>query len=80
MVRIDGSFGKGGGQLLRTSLALSCVLGKPMKITNIRRARKNAGLQTQHLTAVMAAASIAGAEVQGAEGRVVIRPLFVQTT
>ena len=51
-----------------------------MKITNIRRARKNAGLQPQHLTAVMAAASIAGAEVQGAEGRVAIRPPFVQTT
>jgi len=67
MVRIDGSFGEGGGQILRTSLALSCVLGTPMKITNIRKTRKNAGLQPQHLTAVMAAASIAGAEVQGAE-------------
>ncbi len=67
MVRIDGSFGEGGGQILRTSLALSCVLGKPVEITNIRKARKNPGLQPQHLTAVMAAASIAGAEVQGAE-------------
>ena len=67
MVSIDGSFGEGGGQILRTSLALSCVLGKPLNITNIRKARKNAGLQPQHLTAVMAAASIAGAEVQGAE-------------
>jgi len=67
MVRIDGSFGEGGGQILRTSLALSCALGKPMQITNIRKARKNAGLQPQHLTAVMAAASIANAEFQGAE-------------
>jgi RNA 3'-phosphate cyclase len=67
MVCIDGSFGEGGGQILRTSLALSCVLGKPMEITNIRMARKNPGLQPQHLTAVMAAAAIARAEVQGAE-------------
>lgn len=67
MVRIDGSFGEGGGQILRTSLALSCVLGKPMEITNIRMARKNPGLQPQHLTAVKAAAAIARAEVQGAE-------------
>lgn len=67
MVHIDGTFGEGGGQILRTSLALSCVLGRPMEITNIRTARKNPGLQPQHLTAVMAAATIAGAEVQGAE-------------
>jgi len=67
LVRIDGSFGEGGGQILRTSLALSCVLGTPMVITNIRKARRKPGLQPQHLTAVMAAASITGAEVQGAE-------------
>jgi len=67
MVCIDGSFGEGGGQILRTSLALSCVLRKPMKIINIRKARKNPGLQPQHLTAVMAAAAISNAGVQGAE-------------
>jgi len=67
MVCIDGSFGEGGGQILRTSLALSCVLRKPMEIINIRKARRNPGLQPQHLTAVMAAASIANAGVQGAE-------------
>jgi len=66
-VRIDGSFGEGGGQILRTSLALSCVLGQTMEITNIRKARKNPGLRPQHRTAVMAAAFITGAEVQGAE-------------
>jgi RNA 3'-terminal phosphate cyclase (ATP) len=66
LVRIDGSFGEGGGQILRTSLALSCVLGRPMEITNIRKARKSPGLRPQHRTAVMAAASITGAEVQGA--------------
>jgi RNA 3'-terminal phosphate cyclase (ATP) len=67
MVRIDGSFGEGGGQVLRTSLALSCVLGTPMEITNIRKARRNPGLRPQHRTAVLAAASITGADVQGAE-------------
>ncbi len=66
-VYIDGSFGEGGGQILRTSLALACVLRKPMEIINIRKARRNPGLQPQHLTAVMAAASIANAVVQGAE-------------
>lgn len=67
VVRIDGSFGEGGGQILRTSLALSCAIGKPVEISNVRKERKNPGLQPQHLTAVMAAASIAAAEVQGAE-------------
>jgi RNA 3'-phosphate cyclase len=67
MVHIDGSFGEGGGQILRTSLALSCALGKPVQITNIRKDRRKPGLQPQHLTAVKAAATIARAEVQGAE-------------
>jgi RNA 3'-terminal phosphate cyclase (ATP) len=66
-VCIDGSFGEGGGQILRTSLALSCALGKPVELTNIRRSRKKPGLQPQHLTAVMAAAAISDATVQGAE-------------
>jgi RNA 3'-terminal phosphate cyclase (ATP) len=67
MVHIDGSFGEGGGQILRTSLALSCALGKPVQITNIRRDRRKPGLQPQHLTAVKAAATFAGAEIEGAE-------------
>ena len=67
MLRIDGSYGEGGGQILRTSLSLSCALGRPVEITNIRRGRRSPGLQPQHLTAVLAAASISGAEVEGAE-------------
>jgi RNA 3'-terminal phosphate cyclase (ATP) len=67
MVCIDGSFGEGGGQILRTSLALSCLLGKPIELRNIRKSRKNPGLQPQHLTAVAAAASIANAAVRGAD-------------
>jgi RNA 3'-terminal phosphate cyclase (ATP) len=67
MVQIDGSFGEGGGQILRTSLSLSCALGKPFTITHIRKDRKHPGLQPQHLTAVLAAAAISGAAVEGAE-------------
>ncbi len=64
---IDGSYGEGGGQILRTSLALSCVLGRPIEIFNIRKARKKPGLQPQHLTAVKAAAAVSRAEVEGVE-------------
>ncbi|MCI0336362.1 MAG: RNA 3'-terminal phosphate cyclase [Acidobacteria bacterium] len=65
MIDIDGSFGEGGGQILRTSLALSLVTGKPFRIGKIRAERKNPGLLRQHLTAVNAAATIGQAEVTG---------------
>ncbi len=65
MITIDGSFGEGGGQILRTSLALSLVTGKPFRIEKIRAGRKNAGLLRQHLTAVKAASQIGQAEVSG---------------
>ncbi|MBI3990108.1 MAG: RNA 3'-phosphate cyclase [candidate division NC10 bacterium] len=66
MLRIDGSYGEGGGQVLRTALALSAILGVPIEVTNIRAGRKNPGLQAQHLTAVNALTTITRAEVQGA--------------
>ncbi len=66
MIAIDGSFGEGGGQILRSSLALSLVTGKPFRIERIRAGRKNPGLQRQHLTAVRAAAELSHAQVQGA--------------
>ena len=66
MLTIDGSFGEGGGQILRTALALSLVTGKPFRIDNIRAGRKNPGLLRQHLTAVNAATEISHAEVTGA--------------
>lgn len=62
---IDGSQGEGGGQVLRSSLALSMSLGKPFKIENIRAKRKKPGLLRQHLTAVRAAARISNARVEG---------------
>ena len=67
MLKLDGSQGEGGGQILRTSLALSMCLGKAFHIHSIRATRQKPGLQPQHLAAVKAAASIAHAEVEGAE-------------
>jgi RNA 3'-terminal phosphate cyclase (ATP) len=64
-VEIDGSFGEGGGQILRTSLALSLITGTPFRIFNIRRKRSKPGLRRQHLTAVRAAARIGAAELEG---------------
>jgi RNA 3'-terminal phosphate cyclase (ATP) len=63
---IDGSRGEGGGQILRTSLALSAVTGRPFRIERIRARRPKPGLQRQHLAAVQAAAAVCGAEVRGA--------------
>lgn len=67
MVRIDGSQGEGGGQILRSSLTLSLLTGQAVQITRIRAGRPKPGLQAQHLAAVQAAAAIAGAEVAGAK-------------
>jgi len=67
MLIIDGSFGEGGGQILRTSLALSLVTGKPFRIEKIRAAREKPGLRQQHLTAVNAAAQVGSAQIAGNE-------------
>ncbi len=67
MLDIDGSFGEGGGQILRSSLALSLITGKQFRMRNIRARRKpKPGLQPQHLASVRAAASIGGAKITGA--------------
>lgn len=65
MIEIDGSYGEGGGQILRTALALSAILRKPFTIHHIRSKRKNPGLQAQHLEAVRALARITEAETEG---------------
>jgi RNA 3'-terminal phosphate cyclase (ATP) len=66
MLHIDGSEGEGGGQILRTSLALSMITGTPIRIRNIRAKRARPGLMRQHLTSVQAAAQVSGARVEGA--------------
>lgn len=65
MLIIDGAFGEGGGQIIRTSLALSVFTGTPFRIKRIRANRKKPGLRQQHLTAVNAAARIGLAQVEG---------------
>lgn len=67
LVNIDGSQGEGGGQILRSALALSLVTGRPFLITRIRASRQKPGLLRQHLTAVQAAVAIGAARVVGAE-------------
>lgn len=66
LIRIDGSMGEGGGQILRSALALSLVTGRPIQIDNIRRGRKKPGLLRQHLTAVNAAAEVSSARTEDA--------------
>jgi RNA 3'-terminal phosphate cyclase (ATP) len=64
-VRIDGSRGEGGGQILRTALTLSAWSGTPFTMTAIRTGRRRPGLRPQHLAAVNGAAAITHAEVRG---------------
>ncbi len=66
MVEIDGSLGEGGGQVLRTALALSILTHQAVHLTKIRARRPKPGLAAQHLEAVEAAAAICGAKVEGA--------------
>jgi RNA 3'-terminal phosphate cyclase (ATP) len=66
MIHLDGSAGEGGGQILRSSLSLSLVTGQPFRIDNIRAKRERSGLLRQHLTAVLAAVEVGGAEAHGA--------------
>jgi RNA 3'-terminal phosphate cyclase (ATP) len=65
MIQIDGSFGEGGGQILRTSLTLSLITGQPFEIYNIRARRKNPGLQPQHLKCIEAATLISKGRAKG---------------
>jgi RNA 3'-terminal phosphate cyclase (ATP) len=65
MLEIDGSFGEGGGQILRTSLSLSCLLNKPFRLFNIRRKRKKPGLMPQHLMGIRSLKLISNARVDG---------------
>jgi RNA 3'-terminal phosphate cyclase (ATP) len=65
-VTIDGRYGEGGGQILRSALTLSALSGLPVYIDHIRSNRKRPGLRPQHLIAVNALAEITGAAVSGA--------------
>jgi RNA 3'-terminal phosphate cyclase (ATP) len=67
VLTLDGGHGEGGGQIVRTALALAVAVGRPVTITNVRVRRARPGLQPQHLTAVRALAAVSAAEVDGAE-------------
>src|SRR5437879_3183616 len=67
MLTIDGSFGEGGGQILRSALALSLVTRTPFRIEKVRAGRERPGLARQHLAAVEAAARVGQAEVTWAQ-------------
>ncbi len=77
MIKIDGSMGEGGGQVLRTSLGLSLVTGEPVCLTQIRAKRPRPGLMRQHLTAARAAAEVSSGRLEGdaiGSGELVLKP------
>uniref|UniRef100_A0A7V4G7N4 RNA 3'-terminal phosphate cyclase n=1 Tax=Desulfobacca acetoxidans TaxID=60893 RepID=A0A7V4G7N4_9BACT len=66
MRQLDGAYGEGGGQIVRTALSLAALLEEPVRLVNIRGGRAKPGLRPQHLTAVKALAQVTQAEVEGA--------------
>src|SRR5437588_2459730 len=66
MIDLDGSFGEGGGQILRSSLTLALLTGQSFRLRNVRARRVRPGLQPQHLTCVRAAAQVGAAQTAGA--------------
>jgi len=67
MIHIKGDYLEGGGQLVRTALALSTITGIPFEVSDIRKGRKQPGLKAQHLHCVEALKKLCGAQVEGAE-------------
>ncbi len=66
-LEINGEYGEGGGQIIRSAIALSCITKQPIHLENIRRNRKVPGLRAQHLTAIRILQKVANAKVIGAE-------------
>jgi RNA 3'-phosphate cyclase len=67
MIEVDGSFGEGGGQVLRTAVALAAVLSKEIHVFNIRAGRAEPGLRAQHMTGVKAAAQLCSGDLKELE-------------
>ncbi|HEY5735517.1 MAG TPA: RNA 3'-terminal phosphate cyclase [Nitrosopumilus sp.] len=65
-LKINGAHGEGGGQIIRSAIALSCITKQPIHLENIRKNRKTPGLKQQHLTAILILQKIANAKVVGA--------------
>jgi RNA 3'-terminal phosphate cyclase (ATP) len=74
LLQLDGAYGEGGGQIIRTALSLAAITGTAFALTRIRAGRSKPGLQPQHLTAVRLAADLCSAQVEGdAVGSVSLR-------
>jgi len=67
LITVDGAYGEGGGQVLRTALSLAAITGQGFRLEHIRARRPDPGLHAQHLTAVHAVAELCDAELEGAE-------------
>ncbi|MEE9591793.1 MAG: RNA 3'-terminal phosphate cyclase [Thermodesulfobacteriota bacterium] len=67
LLKVDGAYGEGGGQILRTSLALAALIKEPVEIYNIRAGKRKPGLKPQHLMSAMAVAEITGGSLEGNE-------------
>ena len=66
-LKINGGYGEGGGQIIRSAITLSCITKQPIHLENIRKNRKDEGLRPQHLTAIRILQKIANAKVIGAK-------------
>jgi RNA 3'-terminal phosphate cyclase (ATP) len=64
MLKIDGSYGEGGGQIVRTAISLSVIIGKPIEVIHIRSKRSNPGLRQQHMIAIKTVADLFHAKVE----------------
>ena len=66
-LKINGGYGEGGGQIIRSAITLSCITKRPIHLENIRKNRKVPGLRQQHLTSIKILQKVANAKVVGAE-------------
>ena len=64
MLKINGAYGEGGGQILRSAVSLSAITGKPIEVINIRSKRRNPGIRPQHMLAVKTIADLFHAKVE----------------
>ncbi len=67
LLKINGGYGEGGGQIIRSAIALSCITKQPIHLEDIRKNRKVPGLRPQHLTAIKILQKVTNAKVIGAE-------------
>lgn len=65
MIEIDGSYGEGGGQILRSAVAVSAITGRAVRIVNIRKNRPRPGLSIQHIKSIELVSRMAGATTEG---------------